>query len=171
MRSSGVQGVLGALLLAGAPAAAPAAEPAAPARLALEAVRIEPTAAGVERPGAETLCRLIVSLRNTGGETATALGFKVEVNRQELPVYRSHLFYHAVAPGKTAEIPLYNFWTTETGRPFPADGKLAVAVTLVEAQWTRIETQEGAEVWTPLGAVSGLPSTAAATLELARPPR
>jgi hypothetical protein len=171
MQPTGVRAVLGSLLLVGAAAAAPAAEPAAPARLVLEAARIEPTAPGGERPGAETLCRLTVTLRNTGSETASALGFKVEINRQELAVYRSHLFYYAVAPGKATEVPLYNFWTTETGRPFPADGKLEVSVALVEAQWTRVATQEGVEVWTPLGAVSGLPSTAAVTLELERPPR
>ena len=53
-----------------------------------------------------------------------------------------------------------DFWTTETGRPAPADGKLRVTVTLRAAQWVGITTEDdGTEVWTLGEAVPGLPVT------------
>ena len=143
-----------------------AAEPPQPG-VVVESMRVAPTGRGIERPGADTLCSLTLALRNNGTEKASALGFRVEVSGQELPVYRNHLFYHRLEPGQSTEVRLYNFWTTETGRPFPADGKLRVSAALVEAQWMRIEMQEGVEVWTPIRPVAGLPSAQAITLDLA----
>jgi hypothetical protein len=70
-------------------------------------------------------------------------------------------------PEEVTEVRLYNFWTTETGRPAPADGRLAVAVELTEAHWYRIaEDDEGVEVWTPLEPVSGLPSAQTLTVRM-----
>jgi hypothetical protein len=146
---------------------APEAEKPAP-QLTLEAVSVAPSGAGARALAADTLCRLTVTLRNAGAQKASALGFRVRVNGQELPVYRNHLFYYLVEPGQSQEVPLYNFWTTETGRPFPPDAKLRVEVELVEAQWMRVEMEEGVEAWTPLGAVAGLPSARSLALDLAR---
>ncbi len=130
-------------------------EDAAPAPgLTLEAVKVEPAA-----PGPETLCRLTVTLKSTGTKTASALGFKVTVNGKELAVYRNELVYAPVEPGAAAEIRLHNFWSSETGRPFPADGRMNVEVTLTEARWMDVKTESGAEVWTPAGAVEGLPKS------------
>ena len=67
-------------------------------------------------------------------------------------------------PGKTATVRLYNFWTTETGRTAPADGKYRVEVTLTAARWYEIATKDGVEEWTPQGPVPGLPVTATATV-------
>jgi hypothetical protein len=145
------------LLLAGLPAAAQAPPP-----VAVEKVIVEPTAALAP----DVLCRLRVALRNTSDRVASQLGFKVTVNGQELPVYANQLFMYPVPAGGTTEIPLYNFWTTETSRPALPEGRLAVEVTLSEAQWMDISTDaEGVEVWKPLGAVDGLPSAANVTLE------
>lgn len=139
-------------------------EAAAPL-LTLEEVSVEPAS-----PAADTLCRLRVKLRNNGDQIASRLGFAVSLNGQDLGVYGNQLFMYPVAPGATEEISLYNFWTTETSRAMPADGKLRVEVTLKEAVWTRVEMEtdeEGEiEVWTPIGPVDDLPVKAAVTLQM-----
>ena len=142
-------------------AAAEAPEPL----LALEAVKVEGPPTG-EAPGPETLVRLTVSIANRGEEIASALVFQVTVAGQELPVYRDQVFLKAIPPGETTELRLYNFWTGETGRPAPADGKLPVEVTLTEARWTEVVDEEGVEVWKPLGPVEGLPVSASTVVTL-----
>lgn len=157
--------LIGVLVL---PLAAPpggAQEQSAPAQLAIAAIRVEPAS-----PAADTLCRLHVTVRNNGDQKASQLGFSVRLNGQDLSVYGNQLFMYAVPAGGELEIPLYNFWTTETSRPtMPADGKYTVEVLLNEAQWMDIsmekervdkggqQVEEEVEVWTPLGAVAGLP--------------
>jgi hypothetical protein len=142
-----------------------AAKPPAPA-LTLEAVKVDPAS-----PGPDTLCRLSVTVRSIGGKgakTASALGFRVKVDGHELPVYRNELFFRPVAPGTTAEVRLHNFWSNETGRPFPATGRMTVEVTLAEALWMDVKTENGAEVWTPAGPVEGLPVSKSVTLTLGK---
>jgi hypothetical protein len=148
-----------AAIAASAAAAEPAKKPAPAASLAIGAVTVTPAA-----PGADTLCQLRVELRNGGTEIASQLAFAVKVNGAELPVYRNQLFMQRIDPGKPATVRLYNFWTTETGRDAPADGRYRVEVTLAAARWYRIGTEDGVEVWTPLGPVPGLPVTASATV-------
>jgi hypothetical protein len=137
-------------------------EPSAPA-LALEAVKVDPAS-----PGPDTLCRLSVTLRNSGAKTASALAFRVEVDGRELPVYKNELFFRPVAAGATAEVKLHNFWSSETGRPFPTNGRMTVEVTLAEARWMDVKTENGAEVWTAAGPVEGLPVSKSVTLTLAK---
>lgn len=135
-------------------ASAPAAEPAKPAAspLTLGTLHLAPA-----NPGADTLCQLRVEVANKGDHIASQLAFTVKINGQELPVYRNQLFMQRIDPGKTSTVRLYNFWTTETGRPAPADGKYRVEVTLREAKWYEIATKDGVEEWTPLQPVTGLP--------------
>ena len=128
----------------------PAASP-----LVLAAIKVTPA-----NPGADTLCQLRVEVSNQGERIASQLAFTVKVNGQELPVYRNQLFMQRLDPGKTSTVRLYNFWTTETSRPAPADGKSRVEVTLREAKWYEIATKDGVEEWTPLQPVPGLPVTA-----------
>lgn len=143
---------------------APAQESAASAPLVtLEAISVEP-----ETPSADTLCKLKVTVQNKGTEVASQLDFKVKINDQDLPVYRNQLFMYPVRPEESAEIQLYNFWSTETSRPMPADGKLTVEVTLAAAQWTKISMEDDVEVWQPLGPIDGLPSTKSVTLTMQR---
>lgn len=154
-----------ALLIAGpAQAQEEGAEPPAPL-LTVEEVIVEPSS-----PAADTLCRLRVKLRNRGDKVASRLGFTVRLNGQELGVYGNQLFMYPVPPGAVEEIPLYNFWSTESSRPMPAGGKLKVEVTLTEAVWTKSEMEKDdqgeIEVWTPLGAVPGLPVGSSVTLEM-----
>ncbi len=130
-------------------------------QVTLETIIVDPPA-----PAVDTLCRLNVSIKNTGEETVSQFGFTVKIDDVELPVYINQLFMYPVEPGETTEIPLYNFWSTETSRPAPADGKLRVEVTLREAEWKKIEMEGDTEVWTPIGAVEGLPSTQQLTLEM-----
>lgn len=161
-------------LLLGAPSSLPLLaqagdgepKPAAktPPPLVLEAVEIEPS-----QPGADTLCRLRVKLKNDGNRKASVFGFEVRINGQELPVYRNHLFMQAVDPETLGELHLFNFWTTETSRPFPKDGKLTVEVSLKEARWVEVKMEEGVEVWTPLEPVPGLPLSKSVTLQLKKP--
>lgn len=164
--------LLAALALAGAglgPAAGPAlaqaggAASAKPSPVTLEAIDVRPPA-----PGPDTLCQLRVRVKNGGSRKVSALGFEVKLNGQALPVYKTQLYLQTVAPGETGEVRLFNFWTTESGRPAPADGKLKVEVALKEAQWVEVKTEGGAEIWKPVGPVEGLPNVIAKTLELGR---
>ncbi len=140
-------------------------EAAAAPLLTLEEVTVEPT-----NPGPDTLCKLRVKLRNAGTQIASQLDFGVSINGQALPVYRNQLFMYPVAAGETAEIKLYNFWSTETFRPFPTDGKMKVEVTLRDARWMTVEEdEEKVEVWTPQGAVEGLPVSRSVTLTMVKP--
>jgi hypothetical protein len=148
-------------LLLGAAAALPAEAPK-PA-LTLEAVKVEPAS-----PRPDTLCHLTITLKNAGAQAASALEFAVKVNGQELAAYRKRLFLTPVEPGATRELRLLNFWSTETGRPAPANGKLNVEVTLSRASWVQKASREGAEVWTPAGEVPGLPVSKSVTLTMAR---
>jgi hypothetical protein len=152
------------LLVGPAIAQQQSAAPAAPL-LKLEEVSVEP-----QSPAADTLCRLRVKLSNAGEQIASRLGFAVSLNGQDLGVYGNQIFMYPVAPGATEEISLYNFWTTETSRAMPADGKLRVEVTLKEAVWTQVATEtdeEGEiEVWTPIGPVENLPVKASVTLQM-----
>ena len=129
----------------------------------IEAILVEPA-----KPAADTLCRLSVELKNNGSQVASQLGFKVVINGTEIPVYSNQLFMFPLPAGETTKLALYNFWSTETSRPMPKDGKLKLEVTLLEAQRTKIEMVEGVEIWTPLGEVPGLPSSASLTLEMVR---
>lgn len=149
-----------ALLLAVLPAAG--AETAKPA-LTLEAVKVEPAT-----PRVDTLCHLTITLRNTGAQTASGLEFVVKVNGKALSAYDKRLYLTPVEPGATRELRLFNFWSTETGRPAPADGRLDVEVTLAHAAWALKTSRDGAEVWTPAGEVPGLPVSRNVTLKMAK---
>jgi len=164
MRSTLLSPLAGAaaLLLLAAPNVARTQDEAADApTLSIEEIIVEPG-----KPAADTLCKLSIKVKNPGSEVASQFGFGVKLNGQDLGVYGNQLFMFPVEPGATGELKLYNFWTTETSRPaLPKDGKLTVEVTLKEAQWMKIETdEEGVEVWTPLGAVPGLPVSNSVTL-------
>ena len=135
--------------------------------LVLENVKVEPAS-----PGEDTLCRLSVTLRNTGERQASAMEFAVKVNGREVRAYKNRLFLQPIAPGATREIRLLNFWSNESGRPLPPDGKLAVEVTLARASWMGKEAKDGADVWTPLGLADGLPFTHSLSLNMmGKPPR
>ena len=131
----------------------------------LDSIEVSPMA-----PGAETLCKLTATIENTGSRAVYSFGFDVELNGHSLPVYEKQLFLQVIEAGQSEEVALYNFWTSETGRPAPADGKLEVLVRLREARWVDVsevqEDGETVEVWTPAGDVSGLPQTVSLALEL-----
>ncbi len=148
-------------LLLGAAAALPAEAPKP--SLTLEAVKVEPTS-----PRPDTLCHLTVTLKSSGAQTASSLEFVVKVNGQELAAYKKRLYLAPVEPGATRSLRLFNFWSTETGRPAPPNGKLDVEVTLARASWVRKTTRDGAEVWTPVGEVPGLPVSKSVTLTMGR---
>jgi len=137
-------------------AAAPAASP-----LSLEELTIEPAA-----PGPATLCKLRVKVKSGGTQVASRLGFAVKINGQALPVYTNQLYLQNLPPGEVSEVRLYNFWTTETTRPLPKDGKLTVEVALQEASWVENKTEQGVEVSRPLGPVPGLPVAKSLTITL-----
>ena len=131
----------------------------------LERIEITPAT-----PGPRTLCRLTVRVRNAGDRDVYGFGFDVELNGQALRVYENQLFLQVIEAGESDGVALYSFWTSETGRPVPADGDLEVRVRLREARWVRVsevkEDGETVEVWTPDGAVSGLPQVVSRTLKL-----
>ena len=150
------------LLAALAPAPAVPAQEMKPA-LTLESVKVEPAS-----PGPDALCALSVTVRSAGSRRASALEFSVKVNGKELPAYKDRLYLEAVEPGTAREIRLFKFWSTEAGRPAPANGKLQVEVTLARAVWMDKEVKDGAEVWTPAGSAEGLPVTKSVTLAMAK---
>jgi hypothetical protein len=160
-RLSALLTLLASLLLLLFPSRLPAQQESSAPPLALESLEILPPS-----PGPETLCQLRVKVRNNGPERVYRFGFDVRMNGKALPVYGNHLFVQVVAPGTTGEIRLFNFWTTETDRPMPADGKLEIEVTLNEAAWVRVEREGDTEIWTPTGDVDGLPIERSTTLSL-----
>lgn len=155
--------VVVAALLAGQ-AVVPVASAEEP-EVVIEGIEVTPAS-----PGAETLCQLNATVRNGGSRAVYSFGFDVELNGQALPVYEKQLFLQVIEAGESEEVALYNFWTSESGRPAPADGKLEVLVRLREARWVEIseveEDGEAVEVWTPLGDVPGLPQTVSLALSL-----
>ena len=131
--------------------------------ITVEEIVVEP-----EKPAADTLCKLRVRLRNHGGEMASQLGFRVDINGQEIPVYRNQLFMFPLASESESDLHLFNFWSTESSRPMPKDGKLQIEVQLLEAKWTKVEEIEGVETWTAVGEVPGLPAAKSITLQMNR---
>lgn len=134
-------------------------------RVVLTGIEVKPTT-----PGLEALCKLTATIENTGDRAVYSFGFDVEVDGHSLPVYEKQLFLQVIEAGQSEEVALYNFWTSESGRPAPADGKLEVLVRLREARWVEVseieEDGESVEVWTPVGDVAGLPQAVSLTLEL-----
>lgn len=141
-------------------------ETAAIETVTIEAVRVEPAIVGPE-----TLCKLRVTLHNRGPAMASLLGFEVKVGDVVLPGYAKDLFVIELPPGERRDVELFNFWSSETGRPLPEGETLMVTVRLLEA--TYFETSRGGdevepgplETWTPLGPVEGLPSEGSAIVE------
>ena len=93
-------------------------------------------------PGPETLCRLVVTVENKGSSAVYSFGFDVELNGRSLLVYEKQLFLQVIEAGEADEVALYNFWTSESGRPVPADGKIEVVVRLREARWVEVTEVE-----------------------------
>lgn len=153
--------LLGTLALASGSPAQEAAPEAGPA-LAIAAIHVEPA-----KPAADTLCRLRVEIANKGDRTASQFGFTVKINGKELPVYKNHLFMFPLPAQTTSELPLYNFWSTETSRPVPSSGKLEIEVTLREARWFDISTEGDTETWSPVSYVEGLPATRSIVVPMA----
>ena len=154
-----------ALLAASLVASLATAQEPAPPPLAIEEIVIEPAA-----PTATTLCRLRLKLKNSGSEPASMLRFKVTVAGHELPRLPQP-DVPAAARCRTGHrgLKLYNFWASETGRPAPADGKMAVEVTLTEAKWMKVGPDaSGVETWEPLGSVPCLPLAKSVTVTLKR---
>jgi hypothetical protein len=132
-----------------------------PAPLAVEAVLVGP-----EKPTAASLLTLSVRLANRGPRPVSRLRWRVSVAGRPLESYRDRLDLALVPPGGAVELPLYNFWASESGRPAPADGVLEVVVEVVAAQWVVVAERDGVPVETPTGAVPGLPVQGTARVRL-----
>jgi len=133
-----------------------------PSPLGISSVSVTPAS-----PAVDTLCQLRLTIKNAGDRIVSQLAFRVTVEGHELPVYRNQIFMERLEPGAETEVRLYNFWSTETGRPAPTDDAFDVTVELTEAHWYTIEDQEDAEVWTPLDPVGGLPIASSVSLPVA----
>ena len=134
-----------------------------PTQLRIDAPKVTP-----EKPGVDTLCQLRVTLHNDGELPASALAFEVKINGEALVVYGNQVYMQAIPAKGSGEVRLFNFWTTETRRKAPKDGVLKLEVRLLEASWMTIEDdEEGVEVWTPQGAVEGLPIASGLDVPLA----
>ena len=120
--------------------------------LSVEAIVVTPPS-----PGPDTLCKLRVVIKNHGEQPASAFGFQVKINGQALPVYEKQRYLDPIEPGESKEIALFNFWSSETDRPFPQDGSVAVEVALTEARWVAKRMEGEVPVWTMKDLISGLP--------------
>lgn len=131
--------------------------------LEIVALRIEP-----ESPAAETLCHLRAVIANRGERPASGLRFAVSLEGTALAVYDKQVFVETLVPGAETTVELFNFWTSEDGRPLPADGVLDVVVSLEAARWlTRDMAEDGTELLSLEGAVPGLPVRRGHALEIA----
>jgi hypothetical protein len=121
--------------------------------LRIVAVDVQPP-----NPGPDTLCRLRVRLRNSSKEPASDLSFRVTINGQRLANYVNHTFRTTLEPGKDTDLPLYNFWSSEAGRPYPSDGRLVIEVRVIGARWLDPRSKN------PGGTVEPLPPPFSVTL-------
>jgi hypothetical protein len=101
-----------------------------PSLLHIVAIDVQPT-----HPGPNTLCKLHLRIQNAGKNLATDLAFQVTVGGQPLAPYLNHVFRTTLDPGKETDVALYNFWSSESLRPYPADGRLVITVRLTGARW------------------------------------
>lgn len=124
--------------------------------LRIVAVDVQPAT-----PGPDTLCKLRVRFRNSGTAAASDLSFQVTVNGQRLATYLNWTTRSTLDPGKETDLPLYNFWSSETGRPYPRDGRLVIEVRLTGARWVAPGSTNAA---TLAGPVQPLPAPFAVTL-------
>lgn len=104
--------------------------------LKIVAVDVQPA-----NPGPDTLCRLRVRLHNSAKQPASDLSFRVTINGQRLASYVNHVFRTTLEPDKDTDLPLYNFWSSEAGRAYPGDGRLALEVRVIEARWLDPQTK------------------------------
>ena len=131
--------------------------------LRLEALRIEPA-----HPEPGTLCRLYVTLQNSGKKIASLFEFTVKVEERTLETYEKELFFAPLRPGESQEIRLFNFWTRSDGSKSQRPRQVEVA--LRGGRWVELETMEGGEeIWQTLDPISGLPSTLSVVLDPPQP--
>ena len=123
-----------------------------PSLIVLEALEIGPPS-----PGPETLCRLRVRIRNTGGKGVTSFVFRVRFDGQEVSTYKDHVFDQPIARGEGGDVELYNFWTSDPGRPSTRKEQLRVEVALEEASWVEVKRDGNRVEYKTLGSVEGLP--------------
>ena len=119
-------------------------------------------------PGPDTLCNLAIEIENSGNQIASQLEFEVRINDTTVPVYSNQVFMVPLASGATTRVELYNFWSTETSRPYPQSGRLEIEVRLLKAQWIDIGTDGDVEVWDPVGEIPGLPVRQTTSLSLTK---
>ena len=74
-------------------------------------------------------------LRNSGTQSASELSFQVTVNGKRLGNFINHTFRSTLDSGRDTDVPLFNFWSSEYGRPYPPDARLVIEVRLIGARW------------------------------------
>ncbi len=132
-----------------------------PSLVVLEALEIDPP-----KPARETLCKPRIRVRNNGDKAVTSFLFGVRLDGQELSIYKNHVFFYTIAGGEVSDVDLYNFWTTEAGRPTPRNGQLRMEVTLKEARWVEIKRDGDRTEYKLLGSVEGLPTSISRVIPL-----
>ncbi len=128
-------------------------------------IQVEKVEVTPKNAGAETLCQLWVTIRNNGSHYASAFEFEVQVASHQLPVYGNHSFLTAVAPGESKRLRLFNFWTNETGRPYPGSGSLEVSVSLQQASWWTLSEQNEQTTWTFVSDIEQASQVATVTVQ------
>ena len=141
-----------------------APDTAAPAPLAITAIALQPA-----KPAAGSLSKLRVTIANRGTRPVSGLRFRVEIAGTPLVVYERQLFIETLDPEGEHEVRLFNFWTSEPGRPLAAGDTLRLGVTLEAARFlSRDVSPEGDEILSLEEAVPGLPVKRELSIKLRR---
>jgi len=97
--------------------------------LRIVGIAVQPT-----NPGPDTLCRLRIRLLNPRKGSVSDLHLRVTGNGQRLDNFMNDSWRSLLPPGKETDVQVFNFWSSEVGRPYASDGKLVIEGRLTGAR-------------------------------------
>jgi hypothetical protein len=125
------------------------------ADIRLDAITVEPASPHPAKP-----CTLKVHVTNSGTQAVSFFKFSVVINGEEVRTYKNQLYVVTIDAGKSDNVELYNFSSPSVAQAF------AVQITLVEAQWVRVQRDGKSSTTTPTGLVPGLPTSRALSVQM-----
>lgn len=125
------------------------------AEVAVDKIIVEPA-----NPSVSTLCKLKVTLKNSGTQAVSYLKFNIKIAGMDVPLYKSHTYLIPVEPGTSGEVALFNFYSPSEAKPFD------IQASLVEAQWVQVKKEGTSTTTTPSGPVAGLPTSTSLSVKM-----
>jgi hypothetical protein len=101
-----------------------------------------------------------VRVKNAGTRAVSYFTFRVNIDGEDVPLYKSQTYAVNIDPGAVGELQLYNFYSPSVAKPF------TVQVALVEAQWVQVKKEGTTTTTTPAGPVAGLPASASLSVKM-----